>query len=89
MYCKNLHYEIGLKGLCLTEYDTTNILIPLPPLLRGLKSAGRWSEIDLREASLFMAQGGRHPAEWAKFFGRAIRSGRIFLEVCLVVGEKF
>ena len=28
-------------------------------------------------------------AEWAKIFGRAFRSGRKFLEVCFVVGEKF
>ena len=43
----------------------------------------------IREASLFMAQGGRHPAEWAKFFQCVFCSGRIILEVCFVVGEKF
>ena len=34
-------------------------------------------------------EGGRYPAEWAKFFGRAFRSGRYFWGVCFVVGEKF
>ena len=43
----------------------------------------------VREASLFMGQGGRQPAEWANFFRRAFRSGRKFLEGCFVVGEKF
>ena len=36
-----------------------------------------------------MAQGGRQPAEWAKFFRRTFSSGRIILEVYFVVGEKF
>ena len=43
----------------------------------------------IREASLFMGWGGRYPAEWAKFFGRAYCSGGNFLEVYFVVGEKF
>ena len=41
-----------------------------------------------REASLFMGW-GRYPAEWANFFACVFHSGRIILEVCFVVGEKF
>ena len=32
----------------------------------------------IREASLFMAQGGRHPAEWAKLFGARFAVGEFF-----------
>ena len=58
-------------------------------MINFLQATNNKFHLQQREASLFIGWGTRYPAEWVKFFGRAFRSGRNFMGVCFVVGEKF